>query len=701
MFPRLSIRSRLILMLLAISGLAAITLIVVGRQHGNAAMEAAAEAQLSTLRSNKKYQIENYFRHQFDLVESLGESPAIRDALRQFKRGFRNLTDDAINAECTARLNDHYARFVARLGQNMAVKPDIDLFYPTTVAGCYLQFEYLVDNPHPVGAKDKLDDANDNSYYSETHRRFHPYLRKVQRELGFYDLFLIDLEGGDVVYSVSKETDFATNLQSGPYRESNLAQLTRELRINRDLSTAALVDYAHYRPSYGAPAAFLGIPVVDGAQTLGALVVQLPIDEIDAVMTGNQNWTADGLGTTGETYLVGEDFLMRSTSRFFLEDSTGYRASQLRLGVSDEALDREFRLGTTILEQRVRTEAVEAALREETDVRRVDDYRGEPVLSAFTPLDVPGLEWVLLSEIDTREALATVRSFERKMFIPFCLLMLIVTFLTVLATGAFIKPVEMMTEAVRRVQAGDFSARIHIPTAGEFQNLGNSFNALVESTERHEREIADFAAENERLLLNFIPADLVQRLRDGQQNIADEYGNVSLITIDLVGFSDLTQHHSPLESIALLNQITDAFDDAADRHFVEKIHTVGDTYFAACGMFHPRLDHAKRLVDYAIDARQILRQFNVNNRLELNLQISIHTGPVVAGIVGHNHFSFDLIGSTVTTTFHLGELHATGDILLTDEAYRRTLDFFNFERLPSDGEPRRVAGDIWRVLGRK
>ena len=701
MFPQLSIRSRLILMLLLISGLATVTLIIIGRQHGSDAMDQAARAQLSTLRSNKVHQIETYFAHQFDLVESLGQSPAVKDALRQFKRGFRALSDDVINAECTAQLNEHYEQFVARLEQNMAVNPTIDLFYPTTTAACYLQFEYIVENPHPPGEKDRLNDADDNSLYTEAHRRFHPYLRKLQEELGFYDLFLIDLDAGDIVYSVFKETDFATNLQSGPYRESNLAQLTRRLRINRDLSTAALVDYEHYRPSYGAPAAFLGIPVVDGAQTLGALVVQLPIDEIDAIMTGNQNWRADGLGESGETYLVGEDYLMRSTSRFFLEDSSGYRESQLALGVHDEELDREFRLGTTILEQRVRTDAVEAALREETDVRLVEDYRGEEVLSAYTPLDVPDLHWVLLSEIDASEAYASVRGFDRKMFITFCLLMLVVTFLTVMATGAFIKPVEMMTEAVRRVQAGDFTARIHIPTAGEFQNLGNSFNALVESTEKHEKEIAAFAAENERLLLNFIPEDLVKRLRAGEENIADEYGNVSLVTLDLVGFSELTQSIPPLEAIALLNQLTDAFDDAADRHFVEKIHTVGDTYFAACGMFHPRLDHAKRLVDFAFNARKIVRQFNVNNRLEMDLQVSIHTGPVVAGIVGHRHFSFDLIGSTVSTTFHLGELHATGEILLTDDAYQRAVDFYDFEEVTDLSEPRRVEGTVWRAIGRK
>ena len=691
----LSIRSRLILMFLLVSGLSAVILIYLGRHHGKEAMQEAAINELSSIRSNKVHQIESYFEQQFSTVEVLGQSPTTRDALRKFKTGFRRLSDDRIDADCSRELHRYYEQFLSRLGRNMDIQQDIDLFYPTTTAACYLQFEYIVDSTFAMGNKDELIDAQDKSYYTEVHRELHPYFKEVQKKFGFYDLFLVDLEQGDILYSVFKETDFATNLYSGPYRESNFAQLARRLRTNRDLSSAIITDFDIYRPSYGAPAAFIGIPVIDGAQTLGALVIQLPIDRVDAIMTGHQSWKEDGLGESGETYLVGEDYLMRSVSRFFMEDTLGYRASQKNLGVSEEELDLQYRLGTTILRQRIRTEAVEEARSGRKDVKIVVDYRNIPVLSAYTPLDIPGLNWVLLAEIDAEEAFQTVSDFERKMFIALCLITLGVTFLATILSAQFLKPVEKLTDAVRRLRAGDYSSRVAIAGGGEFAELGDRFNKMTEDLEQSQRLIATKNEENERLLLNFIPEHLVKRLRAGEIDIADQYGNVSLIAVDVVGFSALTERSEAITAIKLLNSLMDAFDAVATRHYVEKIRTVGDSYFAACGMFSPRLDHTKRLVDFARELQQVVQQFNINHRLDLVLQIAVHTGPVTAGIVGHNKFNFDLIGETVAKTFRIRDLRLSDEILVSEEALGRVSDFYEFEPVPA-AESSEIGGTIYR-----
>ena len=695
----LSIRSRLILMLLLVSGISALILIYLGRHHGKAAMQTAAIKELSSIRSNKVHQIESYFQQQYSTVEVFGQSPTVKTALRNFKNGFQRLSDDRIDADCSRELHAYYEDFLRRLSKNMEVQQDIDLFYPTTTAACYLQFEYIVDSTFEVGNKDKLIDAQDGSFYTKTHREFHPYFKKMQDEFGFYDVFLIDLDQGDIVYSVFKEVDYATNLYSGPYRESNLAQLVRRLRTNRDIGTAVIIDFDIYRPSYGAPAAFIGIPVIDGAQTLGALVVQLPIDRVDEIMTGNQSWKEDGLGESGEAYLVGEDYLMRSVSRFFLEDTTGYRASQKNIGVSEEELDLQYRIGTTILRQRVRTDAVENARRGKREVEIIEDYRNVDVLSAYTPLDIVGLKWVLLAEMDAAEAFASVSDFERKMFIALCLIILGVTFLAMILSAQFLKPVEKLTEAVRRLRAGDYSSRVEIAGGGEFAELGDRFNRMTEDLEQSQTLLATKHEENEQLLLNFIPAHLVKRLRAGEIDIADQYGNVSLIAIDVVGFSALTERTEAITAIKLLNSLMDAFDAVAERHYVEKIRTVGDSYFAACGMFSPRLDHTKRLLDFSRDLRQVVQQFNINHRLQLVLQTAIHTGPVTAGIVGHNKFNFDLIGETVAKTFRIRDLRISNEILVSEEAHGRLLDFYEFEPVSAGSIP--IEGTIYRFVNTK
>ncbi len=326
--------------------------------------------------------------------------------------------------DCNSRLTEHYEWFIDRLLQNLEVKPNVELYYPTSLEACHLQYEYIVENPNPPGDKHLMLDAKNDSQYNKVHKKYHQYLTDVILKFGFYDIFLIDLEKGDIVYTAYKETDFATNLYNGPYRESNLAELARQLRMNRDLNKAQIIDFSTYRPSYGAPAAFIGMPITEGSETIGALVLQLPVNEINRITTGNFNWEEDGLGTSGETYLVGEDHLMRSISRFYLQDTLGYQAALMDLGVEKEVVEKMYRLGTTIKQQRVKTEGVESALAGNQDTKIIEDYRHVPVLSSYAKLKLDGLNWAILSEIDEAEANIPIIEFEKQVFIALCILLI-------------------------------------------------------------------------------------------------------------------------------------------------------------------------------------------------------------------------------------------------------------------------------------
>jgi hypothetical protein len=116
-----------------------------------------------------------------------------------------------------------------------------------------------------------------------------------------------------------------------------------------------LVDFAAYAPSYGAPASFIAAPLYNGSRLVGVLAFQMPVNEINNVMTGNQQWQQDGLGKSGETILVGQDRLMRSASRFYLQDPKAYLAQLRSRGVKDDAITRLQQYGTTILQQPVQT----------------------------------------------------------------------------------------------------------------------------------------------------------------------------------------------------------------------------------------------------------------------------------------------------------------------------------------------------------
>lgn len=248
---------------------------------------------------------------------------------------------------------------------------------------------YIIKNPFPTGKKLEYFDAQDGSDYSKLHARFHPIFKQYLEEYGYYDIFLVDAETGNVVYTVFKELDFGSNLVSGPYNTSNIAKLYKDVNAAdtlNDRSYAKLADFEPYAPSNGDPASFIASPIYDGSQKVGILIFQMPINKIDAVMQERS-----GMGETGETYLVGADKLMRSNSRF-----------------SEKP---------TVLVNKVDTEAVKEAIGGKTDCKVLNDYRGIPVLSAYAPFHVLGMNWAIIAEIDKAEAFKAVADLRKWMII--------------------------------------------------------------------------------------------------------------------------------------------------------------------------------------------------------------------------------------------------------------------------------------------
>lgn len=176
---------------------------------------------------------------------------------------------------------------------------------------------------------------------------------------------------------------------------------------------------------------------------------------------------------------------------------------------------------------------------------------------------------------------------------------------------------------------------------------------------------------SEALLLNILPGAIADRLKRGESIIADNFPEVSVLFADLVGFTRLSARISPEDLVTLLNEIFSAFDRLAEKHGVEKIKTIGDSYMAVAGLPDPRPDHAEALADLALDMQREIDRFKTRTGDALRLRIGIHTGPVVAGVIGAKKFSYDLWGDTVNTASRM-ESHGVVDaIQVSREASER------------------------------
>ena len=231
-------------------------------------------------------------------------------------------------------------------------------------------------------------------------------LEGLTTAMGFDDLLLV--KDGKVVYSVRGAGEIGRTIG-----ELQAPTLSSAYQAVMDGSEARLADYGPYSDPIGV-SAFAAAPVVDHEQRRGMVAARLSLAKLDEIMTGGGRWSSEGLGGTGETYLVGEDLLMRSDSRFLLASSEQYFAQLASAGVPADQVERIRSRGTTVLTQPVDTAAVHRALDGESGLAQIADYRGVPVLSAYAPLEIPGLSWVLLSEIDAREALAPVAELRRQ-----------------------------------------------------------------------------------------------------------------------------------------------------------------------------------------------------------------------------------------------------------------------------------------------
>jgi methyl-accepting chemotaxis protein len=384
---------KLLIAFLVVGMLPAAVIGYLGHVKATEALTRQTFSQLESVREAKKQSVERYFRRITDQIVTFSRDQMVVDAMRDFRVNFRsfreeNDIDDAQLARMREQLLSYYTVDFANEYRNRNDGGETQselLLEPLDDDSIAMQHHYISGNPNELGQKELLDRADDDSDYSELHGRFHPIIRDYLNRFGYYDIFLVDPETGDILYSVFKELDYSSSLIDGPYAETNFGQAFRQANESNDRDAVFLVDYQTYVPSYQDPASFIASPIFDGDKKIGVAVFQMPIDRLNEIMSERS-----GLGQTGETYLVGPDHLMRSDS--YLDP----------VHHSVTASFRDTTMG------QVNTEASRQALSGKSGFDVVINYNANPVFSAYSPVQVGAYTWALIAEIDEAEAFAPV-----------------------------------------------------------------------------------------------------------------------------------------------------------------------------------------------------------------------------------------------------------------------------------------------------
>ncbi|RHX93035.1 adenylate/guanylate cyclase domain-containing protein [Leptospira stimsonii] len=207
----------------------------------------------------------------------------------------------------------------------------------------------------------------------------------------------------------------------------------------------------------------------------------------------------------------------------------------------------------------------------------------------------------------------------------------------------------------------------------ELKDSLEKINVLNEGLEKERQK-------SESLLLNILPKAIAERLKSGEGVIADYIPNSTVLFADIVGFSKLsTQIPTPNQLVEILNQIFTCFDDIASKYQLEKIKTIGDCYMMAGGIPNPTTDHAEKIALAGIEMISGLKDLQKSWKYEFNIRIGIHTGDVVAGVIGKNKFVYDLWGDSVNTASRMESHGQPGKINCSEATYEALKDLFEFE----------------------
>ena len=693
----LGFQSKLLIMLLTVSVISVLVAGVLGYISGTNSLRSAEYQRLTQLRESRDREITAFYNDLSNAATVLTHSNATVTAMKEFTGAFAELQKTPLPPGAKEAVDNYYTNvFEPALEKGTGEKVDGGLFRPTSNAQTYLQSLYTVPAKGDFSASVKILNPGDPSAWTKANERYQPFFSDFASRFPFDDAMLLDTDG-NIVYSTLKQSDLGANVNTGPYKTTMLAEAFRKSMQASSVDQIVLTDFEDYAPAYGLPTPWILTPVGDGGGIYGVLALQLSVDNINSVMTGNKGWEKDGQGKTGETYLAGPDRLMRSVSRELLVNPDQFVKDVVANGTTEEVAKRQVELGDSVLLQPVNTFAVNQALSGQSGVTTAKSYLGPETLVAYSPLKLPGLNWALVAKVDKSEAFAPVNAFARNIALSTGAIVLAVCLVAMLFARILTQPVKKLVAAVQRVSAGELGITVPVTSRDEFGELASSFNDMSASLHTKQQLIDAQRHENDELLKSLMPETVARRYREGEENISTEHRDVSVIYAQLLGFDEFSRAMPSEESVAMLNSLVEAFDGAADRHGVERVRSMQDNgLLATCGLVVPRVDHASRTIAFAKELVDILDRFNDQHDTALSMRVGIDSGPVTSGLVGERSTVYALWGEAVDLAHRVREATRAPGIFVSDRVHDSVVGIYPFTEA---GTITAAAGTetVWRL----
>lgn len=452
------------------------------------ALTNSVEDRLLSQDVQTKDALDDYFLFIESQIRAKSYNLSLVEATKSFIPAYNNYVGSRGNASDNqvAQLESYYSQDFSQQFNTINPTPIGDatgLMRGLNDTALALQYDFIAGSSFPLGSKDGLDNPGNNTAYARVHEKYHPTLRAFQQEFGYYDIFIADINTGNIVYSVFKELDYATSVSTGPYADSGIGDAFKMAANATSEHQVFFSEFKRYRPSYDALAGFASTPIYDNGRAIAVLIFQMPMDVIGSILTHNNKWSEKGFGESGETYLVSPAGVLMNESRFFVEDRKGY-LDAIRVKYSEDAKEIAAR-ETSVGIQKVESSSALNGLKGRSGFQIVRDYRDVEVFSVYSPVAIGDFTYALMAEVDVEEALRPAASIRNDLiitaFVLAAILISVAIGLAIWFSDRLLKPIKRLGDTCKALTIGEGDLTIRIDESGikEIDRISNYFNTFI------------------------------------------------------------------------------------------------------------------------------------------------------------------------------------------------------------------------------
>lgn len=600
-------------------------------QRSAADLRLAAQNSLTALRISRQSSLRHYLNSINETVEVLAASTGVRDAVYDLDAAFQQI--------------------------------DADKAGKTEVLQRYYDADHIAGGGVPL-AEIATDGVR---HYKKIHDHYHPWFEEARKQHGFYDVFIFN-RAGDLVYTVVKERDYATNLLHGDWRDTQLARSLRGALQIPPVRDEMFSDYKNYEPSFGAPASFLAKPIRVADQAAGVLAVQIPSNRISDIMR-----VTAGMGETGETYIVGPDFLMRSDSRF-----------------SEES---------TILRRKIEIEPVVLALAGQNGTAEFDTPSGRTLVS-YAPFDFHGTRWAIIANKALSEVNRPIIQLRNRMLMIGGVVALLFASLGYLFARNITRPLGELSGAFQRFQnhrqAEELPLSNRVDEIGSiargFGELSREIETYVHSVKTEQEKSDELAAKMRDFsnkLSRYLSPQIHESIFSGEKDveISTDRKKLTVFFSDIVNFTATTENMQPEDLAYLLNHYLTEMTDIALAHGATIDKFIGDAMLLFFGDPVSRGVKEDAIACLRMAVAMQDRMHVLRRELEqkgyatpFHMRIGINTGYCNVGNFGSDQrIDYTIIGGEVNLASRLESLAPPDGIMMSYETYALVQDIAEAE----------------------